>query len=103
VTDPAEQTRALKAHVRKLWDRLSPGQKLVHMASADVRGAIAHEAFDRGLDQLVDEQREVLKARGNPRLADILLTRFPGLVTDDDVSGTEVVACLTEYFARKHF
>lgn len=110
-SDTAEQIGDLAQFLRLMWAELSPGQRLAFMATAEVRdmveGNLPNIDYDEAFEQLVGTQLKALRpaARASNRNSRFdafseLVVNFPGLLTDDDVDGGDVVDWLNQNLNR---
>lgn len=106
--DPDHEVGDLQDSLRKMWKLLTPGQRLAFMADEDVKeqiennipGVDIEEAFHR---LATSQQEEVSKTRSQGSAIDLfsdLVTEFPGLLDDTDVSGSDAVEWLGNNLAR---
>lgn len=101
-SEPDHEVGDLQDVARKMWEIMSPGQRMKLMADADVREVVEMNLsdvdFDESFAQLAEEQLKMLRKEGAPRF-DVyseLVTAFPGFLNDEEVNGGDLVEWVNE-------
>lgn len=105
-SDPDHEVGDLQEASRKMWELMTPAQRLRLMADDDIREVVETNLPDINYDDQFCAMAEMQKTRlaidGN-NIGDIesaLLASFPALMLDEEVNGADLVAWVGEHVVR---
>lgn len=101
-SEPDHEVGDLQDVARKMWEIMTPGQRLKLMADEDVReiveNALSEVDYEQAFCTLAEMQRLRLQVDATPRF-DVfseLISSFPSFLIDGDVNGGDLVDWVSE-------
>jgi hypothetical protein len=106
-TDPWQESTDLKQAARRMWELMTPAQRLRLIADQDIREAVETNLpavdYVAQFEELAEDQKMRMEING-PNGVDFeskLLSEFPAFLTTDGVSGSDLVDWIATHIVHR--